>query len=114
MTTQQKLHLSKLAAEKAQKIIEEEGVPGKTYLRINIKGGGCAGYTFDLQLDDSEPGDMDEIFESYGVKLVSNSMCMTYIEGTVIDYVKGIYSSGFKFNNPLAKTTCGCNSSFSV
>ena len=108
------LSLTETAAEKALKIIEEEGEPGKTYLRINIKGGGCSGFSYDLFLDDAEIGEQDEVFESHGVKLVSNTMCLTYIDGTQIDYLEGMYAAGFKFLNPNAKTTCGCASSFSV
>jgi iron-sulfur cluster assembly accessory protein len=36
-----------------------------------------------------------------------------HLEGTVIDYVTTVSGAGFKFNNPTAKTTCGCGSSFS-
>ena len=108
------LSLTEKAAEKAKSIIAEEGVPGTTYLRVNIKGGGCSGFSYELKLDDSEFSAMDEVFESYGVKVVSNSMCMTYVDGTVIDYQEGLYGAGFKFGNPQAKSTCGCAQSFSV
>lgn len=108
------LSLTETAAKKMTKIIEEEGIPGKTYIRVNIKGGGCSGFSYDLFLDDTDIGEQDEVFESHGIKLVSNTMCLTYIEGTEIDYLEGMYAAGFKFLNPLAKSTCGCASSFSV
>ena len=108
------LSLTEKAAEKAKDIIACQGTPGLTYLRVNIKGGGCSGFSYDLILDDTVLGEMDEAFESHGVKVVSNSMCLSYVDGTEIDYKEGLYNAGFKFNNPQAKTTCGCNNSFSV
>lgn len=108
------LSLTETAAEKAKKIIEEEGKPGTTYLRVAILGGGCSGFNYDLSLDDDPIGDQDEVFEHFGVKVVTNSICLTYIDGTEIDYESGLYAAGFKFNNPNAKTTCGCAQSFSV
>lgn len=109
------LSLTELAAEKAKEAIVKDGTPGKSYLRLGIKGGGCSGYNYDLGLDDSPIGDNDLVFESFGVKLVTNEICMTYLEGTEIDYVEAaLYGGGFKFNNPNAVRTCGCEMSFSV
>lgn len=108
------LSLTEKAAKKAKAIIADEGIPGKTYLRIGVYGGGCSGFNYDLSLDDEPPGDLDLEFENFGVKLVTHEICMTYVDGTEIDYVESLYGGGFKFNNPLAKSTCGCNQSFSV
>jgi iron-sulfur cluster insertion protein len=57
---------------------------------------------------------MDETFESHGIPLYVDQMSLTYLTGTEIDYVEGLYGAGFKFNNPVAKSTCGCGSSFSA
>lgn len=109
------LSITKLAAEKAKEAIVKNGTPEKTYIRVGIKGGGCVGFSYDLDLDDSPIVDQDLVFECFGVKLVTNEICMTYLEGTEIDYVEAsLYGGGFKFNNPNAVRTCGCEMSFSV
>ncbi len=107
------LSLTEAAAKKVKEVIEADGIPD-SYIRINIKGGGCSGYNYDLFLDDKPLGEMDEEYIFFGIKVVTNEICLTYIDGTVIDYVEGLYGAGFKFKNPNAKTTCGCASSFSV
>ena len=75
---------------------------------------GRAGFSYDLFFDEETDETIDETFESHGIKLFIDMMSFTYLEGTEIDYVEGLYGAGFKFNNPNAKTTCGCGSSFGV
>ena len=58
--------------------------------------------------------DVDEQFESLGVKLYVDPLSVQYLEDTEIDYVEGVHGSGFKFNNPNSKGSCGCGSSFSA
>jgi iron-sulfur cluster insertion protein len=106
--------LTKTAAEKVLEIAKNEGLEGQ-YLRLKVMGGGCAGFTYDLYFEDATPGEMDETLEQHGVKLCVDALSLQYVEGVEIDYVdKGIYGSGFKFNNPNVKSTCGCGSSFSA
>ncbi|MEE2900779.1 MAG: iron-sulfur cluster insertion protein ErpA [Myxococcota bacterium] len=81
-------------------------------LRVFVQGGGCAGFQYGLDFDESgRAGDFELEFE--GLKVWVDPMSAMHLEGTVIDYVMGISGAGFKFNNPNAKTTCGCGSSFS-
>ena len=81
-------------------------------LRIFVQGGGCAGFQYGLDFDEaSRSGDFELEFD--GLKVWVDPMSAMHLEGTVIDYVMGISGAGFKFNNPNAKTTCGCGSSFS-
>ena len=109
------LSLTPAAAKQSLSIIEQEGLTPETgYLRVGVRGGGCSGFNYDLCIDDKEVGEMDEVFESHGVRVVTNSICLTYVGGTEIDYVEMMYGGGFKFNNPNAKSTCGCAQSFSV
>ncbi len=100
------------AAEKVKEIASAEGLEGQG-LRLRVIGGGCAGFTYDLYFED-QVGDMDEQYESNGVKLYVDPLSHQYLEETEIDYVEGVHGSGFKFNNPNVKGTCGCGSSFSV
>lgn len=106
------IQLTDLAATKVKEIREAEGL-GEQGLRLRVVGGGCSGFSYDLYFEE-EPGDMDQIFESGGIKLFVDPMSYQYLENTTIDYVEGLHGAGFKFNNPTAKGTCGCGSSFSA
>jgi iron-sulfur cluster insertion protein len=104
--------LTDKASDKVREIQSAEGLAGQG-LRLRVIGGGCSGFSYDLFFDD-EIGDMDEQFESHGIPLYVDQMSLTYLSGTEIDYVEGLYGAGFKFSNPTAKSTCGCGSSFSA
>jgi len=81
-------------------------------LRVFVQGGGCSGFQYGLDFDeDAKFGDFEMTFD--GLKVLIDPISAMHLEGTSIDYVMGISGAGFKFNNPSAKTTCGCGSSFS-
>jgi iron-sulfur cluster insertion protein len=104
--------ITEKAATKVKEIASAEALEGQG-LRLRVVGGGCAGFTYDLYFED-KIGDLDEEFECLGVKLYVDPLSFQYLEQTEIDYVEGIHGSGFKFNNPNVKGTCGCGSSFSA
>lgn len=104
------IYITEKAANQV-KVFSEEQEIGHTTIRVKCLGGGCAGFSYDLSFDDSI-GELDEVFELDGVKVVCDSMSLQYIEGTVIDWTDTLMGAGFKFNNPKAKGTCGCGSSF--
>jgi len=104
--------LTDKASEKVREIQNAEGLGGQG-LRLRVIGGGCSGFSYDLFFDE-DVTDMDEKFESHGIALYVDQMSYQYLENTEIDYVEGLYGAGFKFNNPTAKSTCGCGSSFSA
>ncbi len=104
--------ITEKAAEKVQEISSEEDLGGQG-LRLRVVGGGCAGFSYDLYFED-KPTEMDEEFESRGVKLFVDPLSYQYLDGTEIDYVESIQGAGFKFQNPNVKSTCGCGSSFSA
>ena len=73
---------------------------------------GCAGFQYGLDFDNKpRVGDFEMSFS--GLKVYVDPISAMHLEGTTIDYVMGISGAGFKFNNPNAKSTCGCGSSFS-
>ena len=104
--------ITEKAAAKVKEIAAAESLEGQG-LRLRVVGGGCAGFSYDLYFEDSVT-DMDEQYEDKGVKLYVDPLSHQYLEDTEIDYVEGLHGSGFKFNNPNVKTSCGCGSSFSV
>jgi iron-sulfur cluster assembly accessory protein len=105
------LSLTPKAIEMVKEAMVAEKLDGHG-LRIFVQGGGCAGFQYGLDFENAgRPGDFETVFE--GLKVFVDPMSAMHLEGTVIDYVMGISGAGFKFNNPNAKTTCGCGSSFS-
>ena len=40
------------------------------YLYINVVGGGCSGYLYDVQILDEHPQDMTQVIISHGIEIV--------------------------------------------
>ena len=105
------IHLTDSAVEAVRNAIKEEGKPGDG-LRVSVVGGGCSGYQYNLDFEKEERmGDVTLDFG--GVMIYLDPVSAGYLKGTTIDFVSGLQGTGFKFNNPNAKRTCGCGSSFS-
>ena len=106
--------LSELAAKQIKEIIQQQNLPAEqTKLRVGVKGGGCSGFSYLLDLTEQQR-DNDEEFEQHGVKIVCDPKSYLYLNGTTIDFKDEVMGRGFVFNNPNATTTCGCGSSFSA
>ena len=87
----------------------------KTRLRVGVKGGGCSGFSYLLDLVEDEPTEADEQMESHGVPMLIDQKSLLYLDGTVIDHRDdGVMGKGFVFKNPNATSTCGCGSSFTA
>jgi len=82
----------------------------RKFVRLDIKGGGCAGFEYHWSYSDEEQRN-DCVIEN--VLLVSRDYEL-YLLGLELDYTYDDFESSFKFNNPQAKSTCGCGTSFSV
>jgi iron-sulfur cluster insertion protein len=110
--TQELVKLTTRAAEKVKAIRDEEKIEAGYGLRLKVMGGGCSGFAYDLFFDQAQ--EVDQTFESQGVRMLCDQMSLMYLVGTEIDYVESVQGSGFKFTNPNVKSTCGCGSSFSA
>ena len=106
------ISIDKDAATHVRAFAEQSGMPGAN-LRVAVKGGGCAGMTYVLDLV-NEPKKDDKIIEEHGMELYVDRKSYIFLAGTVLEYSGGLNGKGFVFNNPNAKTTCGCGTSFSV
>jgi iron-sulfur cluster assembly accessory protein len=105
------IKLTPAAIVAVKNIMQEEG-DGCNRLRVSVVGGGCSGFKYDLNFDEEERED-DTIINYGDVSVVIDPISARYLEGTVIDFLSGLSQSGFKFNNPNVKRTCGCGASFS-
>jgi iron-sulfur cluster assembly protein len=107
------INITDKAIEEIKKIMIENKIPENYGLRIGIKGGGCSGLTYTLGFD-SESKPTDNIIEKEGLSIYVDMKSYLYLTGTELDFTDGLSGQGFIFNNPNAKRTCGCGSSFSA
>jgi iron-sulfur cluster assembly accessory protein len=80
-------------------------------LRVQVVGGGCSGFQYHMGFEKQENSG-DEILDLGGFKVFVDRGSSMYLDGTEIDWVEALTGSGFKFNNPNVKSTCGCGESF--
>jgi iron-sulfur cluster insertion protein len=100
------------AVSKVKEMANQQGLEGHG-LRLMVVGGGCSGFTYDMDLENQE-NDGDSVIERDGLKVYVDPMSHQYLDGTTIDYIESFKFSGFHFENPNATRTCGCGSSFAV
>ena len=105
--------LTDKAAGAIRDIMKQHDYPeNATRLRVGVKGGGCSGFSYMLDLVEEAKGEQDEELESNGVQILVDMRSYLYLNGVEIDYKDGLMGSGFAFKNPNATSTCGCGSSF--
>ncbi len=104
--------ITERATSKVREIIEAQE-PRPAGLRIAVVGGGCSGFSYSMSFENS-PNMLDKTYDSDGFKVIVDQASLLYLEGVEVDFVDSLEGSGFKFNNPQVKSTCGCGSSFSV
>lgn len=105
------IQLTPKAVEKVKEILDMQD-PKPAGLRIAVVGGGCSGFNYSMAFETS-PGMLDKTYSFDGLSVYIDQASMLYLDGAEVDYVETDEASGFKFNNPNVKTTCGCGSSFS-
>jgi iron-sulfur cluster assembly protein len=82
-------------------------------IRLAVRTSGCSGMAYEMEFVD-ELQEEDQVFENHGVKVVVDPKSLVYLDGTEVDYAREGLNEGFKFNNPNAKSECGCGESFGV
>ena len=99
------------AAERIAQIVSNE--PENNMLRVSVEGCGCSGFGYRFGLvPNAEPEDI--LIERAGAKVLVDSLSLTYLAGSEIDYVDDLMSASLKIKNPNATAACGCGTSFSV
>ncbi|MDC5703293.1 iron-sulfur cluster assembly protein IscA [Vibrio europaeus] len=103
--------MTETAASRVRTFLENRGKG--IGLRLGVKTTGCSGMAYVLEFVD-ELNEEDSVFEHEGVKVIIDQKSLAYLDGTELDYVKEGLNEGFEFNNPNAKSECGCGESFNV
>ena len=104
------VQLTERAIGKVKEIMaSQQPAPGG--LRIAVVGGGCSGFSYSMAFE-NQPNMLDKTYDYSGLKVFVDQASMLYLDGAEVDFVDSLEGSGFKFNNPNVKSTCGCGSSF--
>jgi iron-sulfur cluster assembly protein len=106
------IQLTEQAIGKVSEILNMQE-PKPAGLRISVVGGGCSGFSYSMAFE-TQPGMLDKTYNFGDLKVFVDQASMLYLDGAQVDYVETLEGSGFKFNNPNTKSTCGCGSSFSA
>jgi iron-sulfur cluster assembly protein len=99
------------AAARIKEIIAAENREGQA-LRVKVVGGGCSGLQYKVDFDMPKP--TDKVFEKDGARVLVDMKSLLYLTGTELDYKDELMQSGFVFQNPNVKRSCGCGASFTV
>ncbi|MCB1452192.1 MAG: iron-sulfur cluster insertion protein ErpA [Rhizobiaceae bacterium] len=105
------VEISDAAAKRILSVLAKE--PDKTALRVSVEGGGCSGFSYKIDLTDSQNDD-DKVFEKNGATVLIDELSLVYMGGSVIDFVDDLIGQSFQIKNPNAVASCGCGTSFSI
>ena len=104
------IEITSYAQEHIAKVLKNDRV---RYFRITVLGGGCAGFQYKFDFDNSKNKD-DIIFKTEKIEVVIDYISLNLIKGSKIDYVNELIGSSFKITNPQSSSSCGCGTSFSI
>ncbi|MEM5517345.1 iron-sulfur cluster insertion protein ErpA [Henriciella sp. AS95] len=103
--------LSSSAAQRIKTILAKQS--DKDFLRVSVEGGGCSGFSYKFDLEDTRNED-DIVVERDGAQVLIDEMSMEFMRGSEIDFSTELIGAAFKINNPNATAACGCGTSFSL
>ena len=103
--------VSERAARRIGEILK--GEPSGTMLRVSVEGGGCSGFLYKFDMEHSRASD-DLVINRDGAVVLIDPVSVNYIAGSEIDFVDDLIGASFKVNNPQAKASCGCGTSFAL
>lgn len=101
--------LSTSAADRILQLMADKS----QYFKLEVLGGGCSGFQYNFEIVDEKSED-DLVFETGGVRVITDTVSHEFLDGTEVDYVTELVGSSFQINNPNAASGCGCGSSFAV
>ena len=103
--------VSERAARQIGEILSRE--PQGTMLRVSVEGGGCSGFQYKFDMERTQAED-DILIRRDSAAVLIDSVSLNYLAGSEIDFVDDLIGASFRINNPQAKASCGCGTSFSL
>ena len=103
--------MTERAARRIGEILRAE--PSGAMLRVSVEGGGCSGFQYKFDVERAQADD-DVVLKRDGATVLIDSISLKYLAGSEIDFVDDLIGASFKVNNPQAKASCGCGTSFSL
>ena len=109
------MNASITVSERAARRIGEilKGEPTGTMLRVSVEGGGCSGFQYKFDMERAKAAD-DLVINRDGAVVLIDPVSVNYMAGSEIDFVDDLIGASFKVNNPQAKASCGCGTSFAL
>lgn len=105
------VEVTEAAARAIARFLKDNDAGAGSGLRIGVRGGGCSGLSYFL--DPAEAAEAsDHVIEAFGVQVFIDPKSLIYLQGSKLDFVKGLMESGFKLINPHEGKSCGCGESF--
>jgi iron-sulfur cluster assembly protein len=105
------IYVTPRAIEMIREALAKESASGG--VRLGVLGGGCSGLSYQFKFDAKQRPN-DHVFEFDGINVFVDPKSILFLDGMTLDWKDSIMQSGFVFENPNAKKTCGCGTSFSV
>ena len=106
------------AAQQVQKLIEDQEMPVNSGVRFSVKGGGCSGFEYHVELAGPVkfelPKTTEKVFVSHGVRVIVDDRSLMFLTGSTVDWKSQNLGYSFVFDNPNSTGTCGCGVSFST
>jgi iron-sulfur cluster assembly accessory protein len=103
--------VSERAARRIGEILGRE--PAGTMLRLSVEGGGCSGFQYKFDMERTQAAD-DMLIRSGNAAVLIDPVSLGYLAGSEIDFVDDLIGAAFRVNNPKAKASCGCGTSFAL
>ena len=94
-------------------MLMEKRAPKKTFLSIVVDAGGCAGFTYTLNLVEDAKEDQMEL-TCGDITLLMDEMSLDMLKGSTLDFATSLMGEAFSLKNPSATSSCGCGTSFSI
>jgi iron-sulfur cluster assembly protein len=108
-----RIQVTEDAVRYAKRKRDEIGKPNAA-LRVGVKGGGCAGFTYVTDFTEDPPRQRDLVYEFFGLPVYVDNRSIEFLEGSILRYEQTLMYQGFKFENPQQESSCGCGLTFSV
>ena len=105
------VHITEAAVEEIKRLLGQEKIEDP-YLRIGVAAGGCSGMSYAMAVE-TEKSEHDLEYDHSGLRILIDSRALPHLAGTTLDYKGGMLGGGFSFDNPNARRSCGCGTSFS-